>query len=397
MAINRDGTGKINLDVIGFEYDDLNSLPTRIQVKDKDGYSRWLTISDNSDTLAITSNGVYSWKGGTIEVNTEEAVVMPLSITENNQTIYADPGVSYSPITVAIPIERNRIITANGIYRPAEGYDYFDSITVQIATTDISLTDDNANYALRGSHTLVYGGFNTWTMNSVLRPTYDTNPSAPDVRIPYTTTGAAFRYMGAWGNRVAGTMQPVGYYDWGYKAYFKTMTKADYEAAWTARSDCDNAADIDMSGVSESDFMTMVTDYPGAFSLKNVDSSILSHWTEDYPAFINPAIGMLRIELSSLGIANLFKGMNTIKVLILKLGYVSTAASGLGAGMDNLECIVLEGAPNSYSSYPGGWFNGYNGYIYVDSDYFNAWSEFFGSPLSSKLRQIGQYWYTVGA
>lgn len=397
MAINRDGTGNINLEVVGFEYDDLNSLPTRIQVKDKNGYSRWLNISDNSDILTITSNGIYSWKGGTIEVDTEEAVIEPLTITENNQTIYAEPGVSYSPITVSIPIERNRIITANGIYYPEEGYEYFDGVTVQIATTDISIVDDNTNYALWGSHTLVYGGFNTWTLNSILHPTYDTSPTAPDVRIPYTTTGAAFRYMGAWGNRVAGTMQPTGYYDWGYKVYFKTMTKAAYESAWTARTDCDNAVSLDMTGVSESDFTTMVTNYPGAFSLTNVDSTILSHWTTDYPSFINPAIGMLRIEIPSLSTTNQFKGMNAIKVLILKLGYISTSASGLGSNMDNLECVVLEGYPDSYSTYPGGWFNGYNGYIYVDSNSFNSWYNFFGSPLRSKLRSIGQYWYEVGA
>lgn len=397
MAINRDGTGKANLHVENFEYDDLNSLPTRIQVKDKNGYSRWLNISDNSDILTITSNGIYSWKGGTIEVDTEEAVIEPLNITENNQTIYADPGVSYSPITVSIPIEGVKNITANGIYYPADGYAYIGSVNVQIATIDTYINDDGIYYALWVNHTLVYGGFNTWTLNSILHPTYDTSPTAPDVRIPYTTTGAAFRYMSSWGNRISGTMDPTGSYDWGYKVYFKTMTKAAYEAAWTARTDCDNAVSLDMDGVSESDFTTMVTNYPGAFSLKNVDSTILSHWTTDYPAFINPDIGMLRIEIPSLSVTNQFKGMNAIKVIILKLGYISTSASGLCANMENLECVVLEGAPNQYSTYPGGWFNGYNGYIYVDSNNFNAWYDFLGSPLRSKLRSIGQYWYEVGA
>ena len=80
MAINRDGTGKTNLDVIGFEYDDLNSLPTRIQVKDKNGYSRWLYLSDNSDILRIYLPGVYHWKGGTIEVASDNVSVQDKSV-----------------------------------------------------------------------------------------------------------------------------------------------------------------------------------------------------------------------------------------------------------------------------------------------------------------------------
>jgi len=80
MAINRDGTGKTNLDVIGFEYDELNSLPTRIQVKDKDGYSRWLHLSDNSDILRIYLPGVYHWKGGTIEVASDNVSIQDKSV-----------------------------------------------------------------------------------------------------------------------------------------------------------------------------------------------------------------------------------------------------------------------------------------------------------------------------
>lgn len=143
MAIYRDGTGKANLDVVGFEYDDLNSLPTRIQVKDKDGYTRWLACTDVDEAgipvIHIDYPGVYGFQGGRIEASYSGVMeIEPLEITDPNQTIVVPENVKYDPITVNIPIDFQDItlsqIPDNGDIEPESGYVGFEKITVNIPT-----------------------------------------------------------------------------------------------------------------------------------------------------------------------------------------------------------------------------------------------------------------------
>lgn len=141
MAINRDGTGNTNLHVTGFELDEKNSVPTRIQVMDKDGYLRWLACTDVDEAgipvLHIEYPGVYGFQGGRIEASyTGVMNVEPLDITDPNQIVEVPSDVKYDPITVNIPVDTQTLsltlVPSDGTISHDEGYIGFDEVTVNI-------------------------------------------------------------------------------------------------------------------------------------------------------------------------------------------------------------------------------------------------------------------------
>lgn len=458
MSLNREGTGKTNLDIEQFKLDDLNNLPTQIKVRDRNGYSRWLTCTDVSGpdlpTLEITRNGVYAFMGGRVEADVGAWDIEPLTITENNIEITPDIGVKYSPITVALPMEEKTVTsngtytpsgdnqgfsevtvdlpleeatyTSNGTYTPSEGYEGISKVTVALPLEQPTYTKNGVYrpstgyegmsrvnvqipyasglvekltdlYRITTSHTVVYGPTNKYTLLASDEPSNASLAPNPPVRIYYDTCGCSFKFMFTKFNYIGANGDSV-VIPWGYRTYFKQMTLSAYESAWTSRTDAYNAADIDMSGISQADFLTLCQTYKGDFSFSSLSSSILDNWTDESLLPIDPGIGILRIDIPSLSTYRLFSGDTNLRTVILKIGYASSTAGGLLHRLPNLEAVWLEGNPPS-GTYPGSWFNGYDGYIWVESGKEQVWRTWFSNPTPpdfiDRINQGDFSWYTI--
>lgn len=101
--------GKTNLKIEEFQFDDINSLPKRIRVKDAKGILRWLEcqdISADADTLQIYYNGRYAFKGGIVEVQVGEWENEELTIYENDSEFVPEVGKHWVKVTTALPMQQ---------------------------------------------------------------------------------------------------------------------------------------------------------------------------------------------------------------------------------------------------------------------------------------------------
>lgn len=176
MAIYRDGTSKANLELIGFEYDDENSLPTRIQVKDKDGYNRWLLISDTSDIYQISYNGRFPYKGGTIEVMVGDWINLDPTFYENGEYI-PEVGQHWTSVTVALPFQdvtayvNNVEIVPTGDDASGHAYQALSKVTVSLPMQEVTVTPSTNIQVITPTGTdaqgHAYQGLSQVTVNAV--------------------------------------------------------------------------------------------------------------------------------------------------------------------------------------------------------------------------------------
>lgn len=211
MAIYRDGTSKANLELIGFEYDDENSLPTRIQVKDKDGYNRWLLISDTSDIYQISYNGRFPYKGGTIEVMVGDWINLDPTFYENGEYV-PEVGQHWTSVTVALPMQEATVSTNNvevvPIGEDSQGHAYqgLSKVTVSLpmqektfsvtptsGTGTTEITPDSPNQGLSKV---------TVNYNIGFQPTQIPTPGIVETTIGQATFPSGYKFTGVTGSGV---------------------------------------------------------------------------------------------------------------------------------------------------------------------------------------------------
>ena len=176
MAVNRYGTSKTGLGLTGFKIDENHNLPTDIQVRDINGYYRWLQISNTDELFQVSYNGRFPYRGGIVEVQVGDWTNVDPTFYENGEYV-PEIGQHWTSVTVALPFQdvtayvNNVEIVPTGDDASGHAYQALSKVTVSLPMQEVTVTPNTNIQVITPTGTdaqgHAYQGLSQVTVNAV--------------------------------------------------------------------------------------------------------------------------------------------------------------------------------------------------------------------------------------